>query len=1676
MVLVAGVGVQLVVGAPWIAEQPAVPAGASALAATLVVTSTADSGPGTLRQALLDAGNGDTITFDPTVFSPASPLTITLTSALPPITQGNLTIDASNAGVILDGSGTPANSSGLLIISNGNVIRGLQILHFPGDGVEISGGAQNNTLGGNRTVGSGLMGQGNLVSGNGGNGISIYGAMSNTVSGNYIGTDVSGTTAFPNAFQGVCIGEGAVYNRIGGSTAGEGNLISGNGTPLLSQGGLTPFVSPLGMGTGGVRMEGTGTRYNEVTGNIIGLDARGQTTLSNHEFGVVIREGASENRVGGSTPGERNIISSNSYAGVGIYYTGTTSNTVVGNYIGTDVNGAKAIGNSHGVVILRASQNRIGGALPGEGNLLSGNSIGIALYWADTNENIIVGNLIGTDATGSGALANTWQGVYVGDGASFNRIGGSTAGERNLISGNAGYGVRIEGSSTVSNVVSGNYIGTNISGTAAIRNIYSGVTVSSGASYNRIGGTTAGERNVISGNGGDGGVYINNAPSNTVSGNFIGTDPNGAAALGNSMCGVSIYGGASNNRIGGSTPGERNLISGNGASGVCIIGSNSQNNIVRGNLIGTDVSGAIALGNGRNGVALVDGAQNNAIGGTTDAERNIISGNKWVGVSIGIMKTITAAHHNLVIGNYIGTDISGMAAMGNKVGVDICNGASDNTIGGTTAGERNVIAGSGKSGVHLCDGAVRNRIIGNYLGSDASGAVGLGNGEGVGIDGGAQQNVIGPGNLIAYNTADGVWITGATTLSNTVTQNSIYSNTGLGIHNVNGGNGELTPPTITRVSGRSMVTGAACANCTVEVFSDAAEEGRVYEANTTAAADGRWAVAVGHALSGPNITATATDPDGNTSEFCRPVALVDNTPPAVSNVAASPLQLAPGGTVTITAYVLDPVNGVAVVTATVHSRNPNFTTTLLLYDDGAHGDGTAGDDVYGNRWLTPTEPREYLVDIAAIDSGGYETDYCNQISFSTAPLPAMPGGDWVSWSNANFVRDLVFQGNTLWAATEGGVVRWDTVTGGSTKYTVADGMANNNSQAIVIDHDGKVWAGGYGRGGISIWDGSAWQRDERFSWLLNITDMAVDSANRIWLGSDDGVMVVAGSVITTYNTGNSGLTNNQVRAVVIDNDNNKWFGTYGGVSKLAADGTWTTYNTSNSGLAYNAIAAIGIDAAGNKWFGYDMKWGVGLSKLAVDGTWTYYTIDSGLATNFILAIAFDSGNRSWFGGLCFGGASGVSVLSGTIWTNFTAANSGLANGGVYAIAVDGDDNLWFGAYGGGISKLQAGSWSPFLATLAPETSETSPADEKPRRMFGVFDPSVEVYHPLGMWDGLISSPIQPVGIRTAAGGVWTTYTVPDRLPHNYVHGLAVDAQRRAWFGTHGGAAMYDGSTWVTYTSANSGLYNNFVWSVSIDQSDRKWFAGWGVSVLSGATWITYTTANSGLIHDLARGVAFDRAGRAWIATQGGVSVFSGATWLTYTTANSGLPNNTVSDVLVDRADVKWFATAGGLSRFDGATWTNYTTAEGLPTNNIYALALDNDGRLWFSPYCYGVAVLDTHGTADKTDDLLLTFTVADGLASNCIRGLAVDAQGRKWFGSSGYGVSVLDDRSTWGKADDRWLTFTSVNGLANNYPWAVAISPDGKTRWFGTLGGVSRFREVGYNIYLPLVPKASGRP
>jgi hypothetical protein len=257
------------------------------------------------------------------------------------------------------------------------------------------------------------------------------------------------------------------------------------------------------------------------------------------------------------------------------------------------------------VEIRDAARNLVGGSSPGERNVISGNDgDGVGLFGSGTLETQVLSNYIGTGATGLVALGNGENGIQIGEAAHQNLIGGNTANKRNVISGNGQSGIRITGNLTDSNLVGCNFVGTNRTGTAALPNAAHGVSLGNGAKANVIGGLQ-GERNVLSGNGGSG-VFLVDAgtENNQIIGNYIGVKTNGRAGLPNGGPGVSLRDGVVQSLV------KRNVISGNQSHGIEVIGDNADKNYFYRNRIGVAADGTTALGNLGSGVWLQDGDYN----------------------------------------------------------------------------------------------------------------------------------------------------------------------------------------------------------------------------------------------------------------------------------------------------------------------------------------------------------------------------------------------------------------------------------------------------------------------------------------------------------------------------------------------------------------------------------------------------------------------------------------------------------------------------------------------------------------------------------------------------------------------------------------------------------------------------------------------------------------------------------------------------------------------------------------------------------------------------------------------------------------------------------------------------------------------------------------------------------
>jgi CSLREA domain-containing protein len=339
--------------------------------------------------------------------------------------------------------------------------------------------------------------------------------------------------------------------------------------------------------------------------------------------------------------------------------------------------------------------------------------------------------------------------------------------------------------------------------------IYSpgGITVG-GTNTHKNGAACSGDCNVVSGNS-NSGLYV--ASGGVIKGNLIGTTADGKSSQPN---GVGILVSSGGWTIGGSSAGERNVISGNASHGLNL--NSCGPCLVQGNYIGTTASGKAALANGGDGIRSQSG--NGTIGGTSASARNIISGN--AGAGINLWKST----------NYVGDDV--LAIYGNRIGV----GADGSALG------------NGSDGIHLGSQNVHGTIIG---------AVG----------------VAGAANTIAYNGGFGVAIDGSTSFHNSVRGNSIHHNTLGGIMLSGGANGGIAAPVITGVG---PMTGTACAGCTVDIYSDGGSQGKTHAGTAIADGGGTWNFS--GAVAGPKATATATDSSSDTSAFSAPVTATPRRP------------------------------------------------------------------------------------------------------------------------------------------------------------------------------------------------------------------------------------------------------------------------------------------------------------------------------------------------------------------------------------------------------------------------------------------------------------------------------------------------------------------------------------------------------------------------------------------------------------------------------------------------------------------------------------------------------------------------------------------------------------------------------------------------------------------------------
>ena len=599
-----------------------------------------------------------------------------------------------------------------------------------------------------------------------------------------------------------------------------------------------------------------------------------------------------------------NVISGNSLNGIEI--NGSNANQIAMNYIGTDATGNIDKGNTlNGILITNGSKsNIIGGEAtdgnnptgsvfvrPPMGNLISGNNNNGVLINGASEGNRLSGNFIGTKASGNSPLGNTLDGVAIVS-ANQNALLGTTFRQNpfvfyNVLSGNGANGLRITDSNNT--IVQANFMGMGADNSTIVANSGNGI-LASGTSKNIVSGGPIPLGNVVSGNSGNG-IEIRDVVSGYSSFNdFVGIAAFASVASPNLLDGYLISSTGGNNLL------RTCITSGNVGNGIHITGA-ATGVTIEPTIIGLNALGTVGIPNQKNGI-LIDGtAHDNFIGtdGTIQSNnlsiipRNTISSSGEYGIAIK-----GTANTNSIKLFFIGTNLEGTNNFGNGLGgILLDTGTYSNTIGGTSTLLTSYISNNNGNGITINgsnNNTIQNTVIG--LGLDKSANPNTKSGISVTNGSGNKIGVVSLGNTIASNTENGVIINSGS--NNSILGNSIYGNLLSGITIKAGANNNQPAP----VLNSAVATGGqtiqingkinASANTTYQVqlfespVTTVTVQGKYYlgtitvTTNSSGIGNFQFNYAATSRVYGDVFTATATDPNGNTSAFSSSIILANS--------------------------------------------------------------------------------------------------------------------------------------------------------------------------------------------------------------------------------------------------------------------------------------------------------------------------------------------------------------------------------------------------------------------------------------------------------------------------------------------------------------------------------------------------------------------------------------------------------------------------------------------------------------------------------------------------------------------------------------------------------------------------------------------------------------------------------
>ncbi len=542
-------------------------------------------------------------------------------------------------------------------------------------------------------------------------------------------------------------------------------------------------------------------------------------------------------------------------------------------------------------------------------------------------------------------------------------------------------------------------------------------------------------------------------------------------------------------------------------------------------------------------------------------------------------------------------------------------------------------------------------------------------------------------------------------------------------------------------------------------------------------------------------------------------------------------------------------------------------------------------------------------------------------SWQPAPAQAQSVEPWQIFTNANCVRDVALEGDYIWAATCGGVVRWNRLDGSYVKYVTSDGLISNNVYAIAVEKDGTKWFGT--AQGVSQFNDEDWASYTKADGLITdqwVGAIAIDKAGNKWFGTKHGMSQFDGQTWYNHDKIDDEHQLQNIIDIEIDANNNIW--SVGKFGLASFDGqVWLRHREA----VEQAVFDVTIDENGTVWAAHSD----GVSHLDGEEWYTEILTDRNSRKRISIEarkntaeIWFISGDETY-------------IYNGNSWLpRSDEAELGLTS--VNSIVSDEQGRLWFGT-NYGLKHLNNRHWENYLTEGELNTNSISNLD---------LDAAGNIW---------VST---PRGASVFNGTYWTNYTKNDGLPHREITKFISDQSNQVWaIEWGGGVSVFNGDTWRTYKSPE--ISGNDISDIEIDLKGNVWVSTSrnGLNKYDGQEWTVYTTED-GLFSNRIHDIVIDEKGQVWVqgtqfGNRGGISrgfnLLQDDTWLFYEedelpeeyfaakhipvqennrlwkrntrfdgclSATYDLGGAKVIDVAVDANGIKWFATNRGVARYD----------------------------------------------------------------------------------------------------------------------------------------------------------------